>query len=111
MTILHITTRDEWEAARAAGEYRADTLAAEGFIHASTREQVLGVAAARFHGTPDLMLLVIDPARLRSELRWEVSEPDLPPFPHVYGPVNADAVVDVVAFPEGPEGFALPPGV
>jgi uncharacterized protein (DUF952 family) len=109
--ILHITTRPEWDAARAAGEYRADTLASEGFIHASTREQVLGVADARFRGTPDLVLLVIDPDRVRPDLRWEESEPNLPPFPHIYGPLNTDAVVDVVAFPEGPSGFPLPPSV
>ena len=109
--ILHITTRPEWDAALAEGAYRADTLASEGFIHASTREQVLGVADARFRGRPALVLLVIDPDRLQPELRWEESEPGLPPFPHLYGPLNTDAVVDVVAFPEGADGFALPPGL
>jgi uncharacterized protein (DUF952 family) len=107
--ILHITTRPEWDAALADGAYRADTLATEGFIHASTHEQVLGVAQARFRGTPSLVLLVIDESRIDAELRWEESEPDLPPFPHIYGPLNVDAVVDVVDFPEGEEGFALPP--
>jgi uncharacterized protein (DUF952 family) len=109
--ILHITTRSEWENALAEGAYRADTLASEGFIHASTHEQVLGVANARFRGTAALVLLVIDPALVEPELRWEESEPSQPPFPHIYGPLNVDAVVNVVSFPEGPEGFSLPPGV
>jgi uncharacterized protein (DUF952 family) len=109
--ILHITTRPEWDSAHAEGAYRADTLSSEGFIHASTREQVLGVADARFRGRADLVLLVIDPDRVQPELRWEESEPGQPPFPHVYGPLNVDAVVDVIAFPEAPEGFGLPPGV
>jgi uncharacterized protein (DUF952 family) len=57
------------------------------------------------------VLLVIDPARIQAELRWDESEPGQPPFPHVYGPLNVDVVVDVVSFPEGPDGFTLPPGV
>lgn len=109
--IHHITTRPEWDAALAEGAYRADTLASEGFIHASTREQVLGVANARFRGAPYLVLLVIDPERLSAELRWEESEPGQPPFPHIYGPLDVDAVVNVVSFPERPEGFSLPAGV
>lgn len=109
--ILHITTRPEWDEALVEGVHRTDTLATEGFIHASTHEQVLGVANARFRGQPYLVLLVIDPERVEPELRWEESEPGLPPFPHVYGPLNVDAVVNVVSFPEGPDGFELPPGV
>jgi uncharacterized protein (DUF952 family) len=109
--IFHITTRAAWETALAEGSYRADTLASEGFIHASTREQVLGVADARFRGVASLVLLVIDPALVGPEIRWEESEPSLPPFPHVYGPLNVDAVVNVVSVPEGADGFALPPGV
>lgn len=109
--IHHITTRPEWDTALAEGAYRADTLASEGFIHASTREQVLDVANARFRGTPSLVLLLIDPDRVEAELRWEESEAGQPPYPHIYGPLNVDAVVDVVSFPEGPDGFSLPTGV
>jgi uncharacterized protein (DUF952 family) len=109
--ILHITTAADWERAERDGEYRAATLHSEGFMHASTREQVLFVANDRFRGHNDLVLLVIEPGRLRSDLLWELSEPDFPPFPHVYGPVNLDAVCEVLAFPEGPDGFDLPPGL
>jgi uncharacterized protein (DUF952 family) len=45
--ILHIASRPEWDAALAEGGYRADTLASEGFMHASTHEQVLWVANGR----------------------------------------------------------------
>ncbi|MDP2976538.1 MAG: DUF952 domain-containing protein, partial [Anaerolineales bacterium] len=39
--ILHITSRTSWLVAQKTGVYTADTLASEGFIHCSTREQVL----------------------------------------------------------------------
>jgi uncharacterized protein (DUF952 family) len=64
-------------------------------------------------------LLVIDPSRLRPELRWEppshpTPQADLPPsdehFPHLYGPLNLEAVVRVVDFEPNPDGrFSLPP--
>jgi uncharacterized protein (DUF952 family) len=53
------------------------------------------------------VLLVIDPSRLSPELRWELPahpnpQADLPPsdelFPHLYGPLNLDAVVKVLEF-------------
>ncbi len=42
--IYHITARTDWDAARQSGEYCADSLDDEGFIHASTQEQVLRTA-------------------------------------------------------------------
>ena len=110
--ILHIAHRDKWTAAQAAGDYRADSLLTEGFIHCSTPEQVLGPANERFRGQSDLALLVIDPDRLAADLVYEDSYGTGQVFPHIYGPLNLDAVVRVVPFPPGPDGrFALPAGV
>ncbi len=107
--ILHITTRGDWEAARTLGDYRLDTLDSEGFIHCSTPEQVLGPANALYRGQDDLVLLVIDPARLTAELVYEDCYEAGEAFPHVYGPLNLDAVVGVVPFPSLPDGsFVLP---
>jgi uncharacterized protein (DUF952 family) len=106
--ILHITKRTDWEQAQQAGVYHGDTLETDGFIHCSTPQQVLGPANAFFHGQPDLVLLVIDPCRLQSELRYEALGTDQD-FPHIYGPLNLDAVVDVLAFPPQQDGtFELP---
>ncbi len=107
--ILHITHRSDWEAAQATGEYRADSLAAEGFIHCSTVEQVLGPANEFYRGKDDLVLLVIDPARLAAELVYEDSYHIGTAFPHIYGPLNLDAVTSVVPFPPLADGtFELP---
>ena len=101
--------RSEWEAARVLGDYRLDTLDSEGFIHCSTPQQVLGPANALYRGQDDLVLLVIDPARLTAELVYEDCYEAGEAFPHIYGPLNLDAVVRVVPFPPLPDGsFVLP---
>lgn len=107
--ILHITSRRDWEGAQAAGSYRADTLASEGFIHCSTPEQAIPVANLVFRGRPDLVLLCIDPGRVAAEIRYENLEGGEESFPHVYGPLNLDAVIQVFDLPPGEGGrFTLP---
>jgi uncharacterized protein (DUF952 family) len=116
--IYHITTRDAALSARLTGEYRADSLAEAGFIHFSQRHQILGVANAFYLGQTDLVILVVDPARLKVELKYE---PPVHPsasasapaaenlFPHLYGPLNFEAVSAVVDFPPDVNGrFSLP---
>jgi uncharacterized protein (DUF952 family) len=100
--IYHIAAAADWEQARRDGQYttstRGLTLAEQGYIHASTAEQVATVANAFYRGVPDLLLLVIDPGRVAAEIRYEpVPGQDLP-YPHIYGPLNTDAVVEVRPF-------------
>ena len=106
--LLHITSREQWDRARFAGMYRSETLDTEGFIHCSTREQVLDVANAHFRGREDLVLLCIDSSRVQAPIQYDTIETGAR-FPHVYGPLNADAVIKTVPFPPGPDGrFTLP---
>ncbi len=110
--IYHITSRTEWGEARKHGEYRAPSLETEGFIHCSTSGQVLSVAEKYYAGQSELLLLVIDEARLSSDLKWEppsggAPPPGVPegdPFPHIYGPINLDAVIRAVDLETGPDG-------
>ncbi len=84
--ILHVTTREAWEGARALGLYEGDTLAGEGFIHCCTGEQLGGVLERHFAGRGGLLALTIDPALVTSDIRWEAG------FPHIYGPLDLEAV-------------------
>ena len=108
--ILHATHRAEWSAAQAGGKYTADSLAGQGFIHCSRVEQILRVANVFYAGQHGLVLLVIDPGLLKSELRWEPgTDVATELFPHVYGPINLDAVVQVIEFEPAADGkFYLP---
>lgn len=110
--IYHLAFRSDWEAAVIEGEYRAPSLAEEGFIHASADEtQMLSVAARLFPGRTDLLALDVDTERLPATsplVREPARSGEI--YPHVYGPINLDAVVRIRAMApdaEQPSGFAL----
>ncbi len=113
--IFHITTQEQWEESEVSGSYKAESLDTEGFIHCSTLEQVVPVANDYYRGQAGLVLLCIDPDRLGSPLRYESPtgshvDIDSALFPHVYGPINGEAVTAVLDFPPRPDGtFRLPP--
>lgn len=119
--IYHLTRRADWSAAQREGIYRGDTLDSQGFIHASTAEQVTRVANAIFKGQTDLVLLCIDEQKAQPKVIFEPPinpatgqpEPNVTDlFPHIYGALNLDAVVRVVDFPPDSDGvFHLPPEV
>ncbi len=117
--IYHITAQADWDAAQRQGRYEAPSLQTQGFIHFSTVDQVLRVVNAIYTGQTGLILLEVDTARLESELKYEPPDMAVPAehqtdelFPHLYGPLNVDAVVRVHDFPMGEDGhFTLPDGV
>lgn len=98
--LFHLADRTEWMAAAAVGEYRISTrgvtLAEQGFIHCSLRHQVRGVAEAYYADADDLVLLVIDSTQVPSPIRYEAPADGAEEYPHIYGPLPAGAVVDVV---------------
>jgi uncharacterized protein (DUF952 family) len=102
--ILHIVHRQMWERAVAEGEYRGETLATEGFLHASTQEQLSMVANTFYKGQTGLVLLRIDPARVLAPIRWESPPGSEEKFPHIHGPLNLDAVVEVTSLEPGDAG-------
>jgi len=95
--LFHVTTREQWNHARIAGRYQADSLVTEGFIHLSTETQLEATLERHFAGRRDLVVLEIDVSRLRWELRWEDSHGES--YPHLYGPLEAEAVISVQTLP------------
>ncbi|MGW1297925.1 DUF952 domain-containing protein [Streptomyces sp. NPDC002533] len=106
--LLHLAEAPLWEAARGTGTYemstRGRTLQEEGFIHLSLPHQLPGVARMLYGdgsgggdgvGGQGLVVLVVDPARLADPVRYEAMKPGGEEFPHLYGPLPVDAVVEV----------------
>ena len=110
--IFHITTRRAWTSAATEGSYRPQAFANDGFIHCSTREQVIPVANTRFRGQAGLVLLSIDTEKVPAEIVYENLEGGQDLFPHIYGELHTDAVDEVADFPPSINGyFILPDGL
>jgi len=92
--VLHITTPAAWQEAQGSGTVPVESLATEGFVHCSTRGQVPGTLARHFAGAGPLLGLVLDVSAM-ADLRWELSVPDQPPFPHLYEPLRTSMVLSV----------------
>ena len=95
--IYHVTTAAEWKSAQEKGFYEAASLKTEGFIHCSEQHQVAGVLERYFKDKNGLVKLVIDTSKLNSRYVQEWSPSTRDTFPHIYGPVNSEAVIDIVA--------------
>lgn len=106
--ILHICSKKDWEKAKENGVYRTESLSSQGFIHCSTSEQIIEVADYVFKGQSDLILLLIDENKVESEIKYEdAGNGKL--YPHIYGPLSLEAVLDTRDFPTDTEGnFKLP---
>jgi uncharacterized protein (DUF952 family) len=100
--LVHICPLEDWKTAQIMGEYRALSLAAEGFIHCSRPEQIIDVANRYYAGRTDLILISISPSKLVEVLRWETSEGEI--YPHLYGALNLTAVLGISTFPPDADG-------
>jgi len=119
--IYHLALTEEWQAAQRQGSYRRSTrglsLEQVGFIHASRADQ-LAATYRRFYGDAGpVTLLTIDPQRLTAPLRYETApqgsaeaggdesseggEKDSELFPHIYGPLPLEAVLNAEPFALG----------
>ena len=101
--LIHICQKKDWEQAREKGEYIAPSLNSEGFIHFSRPHQVLAIANQLYANLPELILLWINAQKLNAPLRWERVDDQL--FPHLYGPLNIDAVIKVRDLVPDKDGF------
>lgn len=109
--IYHIADRYDWEKAQEIGEYETPNLERFGFIHCSTRDQIIKVANFQYEGQKGKELLEIDEELLNSRVEYE-KVPGAPfdeEFPHVYGPIETEAVVGTASFEPNEEGrFEFP---
>ncbi len=102
--IYKILSRREWEAALAVGRFEGSAVdLADGFIHFSGADQASETARRYFTGQADLMVLVVETESLGEGLKWEPSRGGAL-FPHLYGPLPCDLVVEARAAPLKADG-------
>lgn len=102
--IYHVIKKEDWEAAQQQGFYEAPSLAIEGFIHCSRQEQVKGVIQRYYSNQKELLLLSIDEDKLNAPLKNELAPSVNEAFPHIYGKLNLDAVINVEEISEESKG-------
>lgn len=114
MQLFHLTERATWLAAEPTGGYRMSTrgvtLAEQGYIHCSLRHQLRQVAELWYHDAHDLVVLVIDEARVPSPVRCEAAAAGAEEYPHIYGPLPVAAVTEVITVSRDEAGSFVLPG-
>jgi uncharacterized protein (DUF952 family) len=108
--IYHLALAARWHAWPSDQPYLPAEYDADGIIHCTAGDALMIAVANRFYRETvgDYVLLVIDPARLTALLKWEPSSDDLAAlFPHIYGPIDRGAVVEVRAVRRGVDGTFL----
>jgi uncharacterized protein (DUF952 family) len=120
--IYHLVAAADYRAQPFDQPYQTATLVEEGFIHCTAGLELLVQVANDYYATlaGELLVLEIDPGRLAAPLKFE---PPLPPhgsedsvpveyrdhlFPHIYGPLNRDAIRRIFALVREPAGWRLP---
>ena len=93
--IYHITTQAEWEQAKINNEYLPLNYEADGFIHCSIERQVAGVIERFYQGQKNLVKLKIEKEKVNRPVLFELAHDINELFPHIYGSLNIDAVVEV----------------
>lgn len=93
--LFHVAQTKDVDQSAETGAYRCDSIATEGFIHCCKPEQLQGVLERYYSGVTGLLLLHIDSDLLLSELVFENTVGGEELFPHVYGEINMDAVVQI----------------
>ena len=100
MSFLYkIMSKQEWEIAQAQGIYEGSEVdRRDGFIHLSAAYQVRATAQKYFSGKADLVLISVAQENFGPSLKWEASRGgEL--FPHIYGPLQLDAMGEAVPLP------------
>lgn len=95
--IFHIVEKKAWKGIESGGEYTPESLEQEGFIHCSTGDKINETANRIFKNKRHLFLLIIDTKRVEAPIKYEEDSELGEVFPHIYGPLNTNAVIDKIS--------------
>lgn len=96
--IIHCMKKQAWEKIRSADQFGEEGIARDGFIHCSSVGCFWRVAPNFKDVNDELVLLLIDADRLGVPVKWEDADQCGRAYPHVYGPINREAVVGVLPY-------------
>ena len=107
--IYHLVPIDYWEARSLDRFYVPADFEREGFIHCTRGDEQIAVVANRYYlnDRRPWLVLVLDEQAITSEIKYEPGRDGLL-YPHVYGPLNREAVIEVLPMRRDPDGVFQP---
>lgn len=102
--IFHLVHKKKWKEQKLDGRYHPQSLDSEGFIHCSSGNDIESVANRLFKGKRRILLIVINTSLIEPELKYEKDEDTGVVYPHIYGPLNLDAVIDKIELAPDEDG-------
>lgn len=106
--IYHMTTEESYAVDDGEGGYKPDYFEGEGFIHTCAEpEWVERIGARVFDADAEILLLEVDTSRVRSRIVVEAARNHW--FPHIFGPLNRDAVNRAVVMERDDSGSLVFP--
>lgn len=103
--IFHLVKKNDWKEQKKESRYAPESLDSHGFIHCSSGDDIEGVANRLFKGEEGVLLIVINTTLIEPELKYEEDEETGTRYPHIYGPLNLDAVVDKIELATDDDGL------
>lgn len=111
-TIYCLCPKAYWDPFAGKDEYLPRDYEQEGFIHATKGDELVCRVANRVYAdfAGELYVLVIAEAKVSSPVKYEMAKDGLL-YPHIYGPLNTDAIVDVKLMEKREGSWAIGPSV
>jgi uncharacterized protein (DUF952 family) len=106
--IYHITSISYYQSIQSNGSYIPETFRQDGFIHCSSKNQVIRVANTFFPNHKGMMLLEIDETKLHAKVVFENLEGGVELFPHIYGNIPNIAISQLAILDLQESGFVFP---
>jgi len=106
--IFHLVSGEYYRDSDSSAPYTPATFVEDGFIHCTQGVDNVAAVGNRHYKDDRRMyiVLVIDPAKVQPEIRYEDPERI---YPHIYGAINRDAIVSIVPVLRTADGSFLPP--
>lgn len=98
MIIIHCLRQTTWERYKSKDYYGIEYIEAEGFIHCSEINTFANVAPNFIEVTDGMLILCIDTGKVQPEIKWENGDNSGTSYPHIYGLLNMDAIVEVLPY-------------
>jgi len=105
---FHLVAAEYFRGCDRTADYIPEAYAADGFIHCTDGADNVAAVANRYYRDDRRMyvVLVIDTRNVAASIRYE-DEARI--YPHIYGPLNRDAIVEVAPILREQDGTFRPP--